>query len=285
LLCWHCIFICSIFWNMNATARLSKREIGALVRTYRQKVGLKGTELASLAHISQSKISKIETGYAGSLRPDELTRILNILKVPEHILQQVVISLGPAQPPAILPVYQELEGNSMLEARAKKTVRAFGVSLVHVLLQTYRYRQALLTLHDVKDLAGEMKRTMLRQDQLWERGKTFHILLAESVLYTCFSNQEIHLAQLDRISRALDLPTKSQVGIIPLEAGLAPRDLGHFTIYDEHTVLDALQSREIETTDPEIVTTYVQVFDQLESLALYGQAAIDRVERAKSHFR
>lgn len=266
-------------------SRLSNAQIGALISGLRKKQGMTGGELAKRSGMSQSKISKIETGFYARPRTEELVQILNILDASKNILQQVAASSSKDSPKLnMMTIYQQLESNASPENRATKTIRFFCTSMIPAILQTVGYRTALLHINGVKDIAGELRRTAVRQDALWEGTKTYHIIISEAALYTRLGTAKVQLGQLDRIERMIDLPGRT-IGILPVEAGMAPADLSQFIIYDESLVVDCLQNRELSTKDAEVIDVYLHNFKRLEALTVYGYEAIERIRRAMEHFR
>ncbi|MEK7152781.1 MAG: helix-turn-helix transcriptional regulator, partial [Patescibacteria group bacterium] len=78
------------------------KQIGETIRTLRRQRNLTGEELARKAGLSQSKISKIETGQYRNLQIKELEIVLNILDAPKTIRQQIQLAMDHLQPDMIV---------------------------------------------------------------------------------------------------------------------------------------------------------------------------------------
>jgi transcriptional regulator with XRE-family HTH domain len=74
------------------TGFVTSKQIGPTLKKLRKQCMLTGLALSASVGISQSKLSKIETGNILP-KPEELAKILNILSVPLNIQQQLFQSL------------------------------------------------------------------------------------------------------------------------------------------------------------------------------------------------
>jgi len=257
------------------------REIGKVISEYRKKQQLTGSELASMMQLSQSKISKIETGYYSQLRPVEIQKIMNILKVPVIISQQILRSITDDTQKHDVRRYYEYSFFSGLSAEiASKTVRIYCNTIVPALLQTTSFRKAFSVANGIEDqLPTELQQIMLRQDQLWEGTRKYELIMPEMVLYSFFASREVHLGQLDRIERTIGAPNV-RIGIIPLEAGTVPSEYGAFALYDERMVVDAITTGEVESTSRNAIRGHLEIFERLSRIAYYGDDAVALIRKA-----
>src|ERR1700691_1655660 len=120
--------------------------IGQLIRELRRQRNMTGGELAQRIGLSQSKISKIETGLDTNIPSSRIEKILNILEAPQTIRQQIQASLGNSD---IVQVRRlrtrpvSAHERALEELRVVNLLRTFSFNLCPALLQTVEYREAL----------------------------------------------------------------------------------------------------------------------------------------------
>jgi transcriptional regulator with XRE-family HTH domain len=264
------------------------RQAGQALRDLRKKARLTGGELGVRAGLSQSKISKIENGQYGKLAPEEVNKLLNILKAPSSISQQIHLVIGSIDHGSRTFVPYDINDfsktNSPQEKRAHY-VRIHTIVGVPALLQTAEYRTVLLRQHgqDENAIAKNLKQTFARQDLLWDTGRQFRILMPQAALYTYAGSKTVQLAQLDRLERMTSL-TNLRLGILPTEAGMAFFDMGPFALYDEHTLAMPVASGDLATQDKTEIEYALDVFAALEKLACYDADAIELIRKAAAYF-
>jgi transcriptional regulator with XRE-family HTH domain len=257
--------------------------LGAQLRALRRRAGLSGVELAARAGVSQSKISKIETGRTTPSVEDveQLTRLLG--DPPEHaaVLIDEAKSLASQfrtwramqrQPPSgHQQRYRELEAAAQL-------VRVFQPSLVPGLLQTAEYaRQAFLRgqlTDDPAALAAAVTARLDRQTALFDPSKRFDFLITESALRTRICSETAMKAQIDRIVTLASLENVT-VGYIPATVELSVLPLNGFMLVDDEIVLVETMSAELTLRDTHDVELYTDAFERLSAVALDGTAAAD----------
>jgi transcriptional regulator with XRE-family HTH domain len=256
---------------------MSNQQVGRTIQELRKRRGLTGEELGRKAGLSQSKISKIETGFYPRLQVEEVDKILNILDATDTIRQQIYQELELARPQDLLhrPFhiscsigYYDLEEKSAL-------MRVYTQHLVPVQLQTAEYRVGLLQHFGVpeRDMPVFMKEANKRQDLLWNKQYSFHFLMHESLLYTPEPGQNgPGKQQMDRIERFIGIPNV-KIGLIPLTAGMPLIEHGPFALWDDHTVNIASASGDILSHDKKMIELHMRAFAELDRLAVYGDEA------------
>lgn len=266
---------------------VQSQQVGRLVRQLRKQRDITGIELGKRAGLSQSKISKIETGYYPVLHAAEVEKILNILDAPKTIRQQVSVALGKMN-------MERLQiGVPGLQLRIKppeyrrnvKQYRIFGINLIPVLLQIAPYRHAILKSYsmDQDDINEWMKEMITRQDLLWQKDVSFYFVIHEAALYTSPATTAEQLAQLDRVERVMDIKNVT-LGIIPLQAGLTLTENASFALHDDAMVSKTIANGEIESTDEEDIALHARIFKELERLSVGGDEAKMLIRRAYDYF-
>jgi len=262
-------------------------QIGKTLKKLRRQHGLTGISLGEKVNISQSKISKIETG---SQQPtsEELEKILNILK-PSEIIRQQIYNTYDGQ--KSLDEGKTYTMNFRYNAHAfeveqkAKSVRLFCMTQTPALLQTAGYREGLLHHFDLseEEVQDNLKTTLGRQDRLWAKGRSWHFLILEIGLYTAAAGALAQKGQLDRLERLIGTGQVT-IGIIPYNVGFAVVDISTFVLYDDDHVSMCVAGVDIMSVDKEDVRRHQKIFEELRHKAVYGQEAISLVRAAYDHF-
>ena len=263
------------------------QQIGQLIRQLRRQQGMTGAELGRKAGLSQSKISKIETGSYAVLRPVEVEKILNILNASKTIRQQFAVALGDMRARNTwVKVYNVHLGIKPPEYRQHiKKYRVFGINIIPALLQIPPYRYAVLQSYGIEqDAIREwMKEMVKRQDFLWQKGLSFHFIMSEAALYTLPANIEAQVEQLDRVERMIGMPNIT-IGIVPLQAGLTVTENASFVLHDDKRLVKTIGNGEIESTNEEDLILHARIFKELERSSVVESEAKELIGKARKYF-
>ena len=264
-------------------------ELSAALRRVRKRAGLTGGRLASRTEMSQSKISKIETGKLVPSSVD-IERILRAVKATPEETEEISVLARIAniehqnwRASLRRGLHHKQAELATLEAESS-TFRYFLPAMITGLLQTPEYARASLA-----SLPGDHTRALMkrfeRQAILYDTSKTFTFLLTEQALrWTLCSPAEMPV-QLERIAALSELPNVN-IRVIPLGRDTIPEGpLSTFTVYDQslatvETFTGALLIR--STQDVEL---YLETFHLLEEHALSGAAAREFVRQVADSFR
>ncbi len=148
-------------------------KIGNTLKELRRRQNLTGASLGEKVGLSQSKISKIETG-AYSVTIEEIDRLLNILKPSEIIRQQIYNAFNEQKPYSQSKTYTmnfRHNPNAFDVEQKAKDVCVFCMTQTPALLQTASYREGLLRHFDLseEEIRDNLKMTLCRQDRLWTK--------------------------------------------------------------------------------------------------------------------
>ena len=264
-------------------------ELSKALRRLRKRAGLTGERLASSVGMSQSKISKIETG---KLVPSslDLERILRVVKATPEELAEIsslarVASTEYQNWRASLRrgLHHKQAELATLEATSS-TFRYFLPAMITGLLQTPEYARASLA-----SLPGDHTRALMRRFErqaiLYDTGKQFTFLLTEQALRWPLCGAAAMSVQLERIAALSELPNV-RIGVIPLDRVAIPEGpLSTFTVYDQvlatvETFTGALLIRSAQD-----VALYVDTFRVFEENALFGGEARNFVRQCAQAFR
>jgi transcriptional regulator with XRE-family HTH domain len=262
--------------------------IGRTLRELRKSQGMTGTVLADKTGLSQSKISKIETGANPHILLEDAEKILNILDTPETIRQQILrqIDDGPNRNMKFRPLHiSHAFGRSYELERNASQVCVFTYNVLPALLQTLEYRKSLLENYNLipEKIAEIMSTSLKRQELLWRKDCRFHFVLPEAALYTRLAGVSMQHIQLDRLCQFSGL-ANIKIGIIPLEAGLCPAENGNFAIYDSRALIMCVGTGEIESNDFKDLNQHQRIFAELAQIASYGDNALSLIRKASEHF-
>lgn len=260
--------------------------IGEIIRGLRIEKRMTGIQLSDLADISQSKLSKIETGAIAQPSKVDIDRLLDCLGATDAQRRYVDWSLGQPRSLFIKPFATMYDADLWYQMELQsRTIRMFSTCIPAV-MQTIQWQASIL---EQQLLSTEQRKTavrslLMRQDLLLGGEREYHVVMYESALYSALSDPAVHFAQIDRIERVAEAP-HVKIGVIPFEAGLTPTDIVNFIIYDERFASGAALNSEIPTTDESECAMYVNVFGALASLADYNEGALALLTKAKRFIR
>ena len=253
---------------------------GDELRMLRKKKRVVGIELAKLTGISQSKLSKIETG---ALTPstDDLQRIFGVLKPSRNDAQRLIewgrtlrteyASWRFSHRKGFGPKQLEV---SQLEQKATR-IRVFQPALIPGLLQIPEYARRVLQLANIThqpDLEQALSIRIKRQEILYKSDHKFEFLISESAALSRFCNPAIVRQQLERL-RFFPGLSNVEIGFISSRVALPHTPQCSFVVLDSSSAVVETFTGEVSTVDPRDVEVYNSVFDDFVSVASFGSAA------------
>ncbi|WP_160049935.1 helix-turn-helix transcriptional regulator [Nocardiopsis sp. FR4] len=264
-------------------------ELSKALRRVRKKAGLTGERLASIVGMSQSKVSKIETGKlvpssidverilrALKATPEEIEEISSLARVANTEYQNWRASLRRG-------LHHKQAELATLEATSS-TFRYFLPSMITGLLQTPEYARASLA-----SLPGDHTRALMRrferQSILYDTNKGFTFLLTDQALRWPLCRPGEMSVQLERIAALSELPNV-RIGVLPLDRATVPEGpLSTFTVYDQTLATVETFTGALLIRSAQDVALYVETFRLFEENALFGAQARDFVRQAAEAFR
>jgi transcriptional regulator with XRE-family HTH domain len=184
-----------------------RQSLAEALRDLRRAAGLSGDRLARRCHMSQSKVSRIETGrllptvldvdrMLRALGVDQATRaeLLSLARVANAEYQDVRASVRRG-------LHHRQRELAALEADAKE-MRHFLPTLITGLLQTPEYMRAAMNT-SIEPAAGDTTTAIAlkleRQAVLHDKTKRFEFLLTESAVRWRLCEPSVMAVQLDRL--------------------------------------------------------------------------------------
>jgi transcriptional regulator with XRE-family HTH domain len=263
-----------------------RHQLAAELRRSRELAGLSGRDLAQRIGISQSKVSRIESGATVPSLP-EVTAWARAVQAPAD-RRQLLMALTEMAYTEVQSYRQALQARTHIqdeieerELRARR-VCTFQPSVVPGLLQTAEYARRIFSMaapaYAVDDIAAVLSARLRRQLALYEEDKQFEFVITEAALRWRPGPVKLLLAQLDRISSLATLDNVS-IGLIPLR-GQAISPVSHgFVIYhvddgdwDAFVEVETIHANLI-VNDPDNVGLYQQRWTQLAKMAVFDDDA------------
>jgi transcriptional regulator with XRE-family HTH domain len=273
----------------------AKRAFGVRLRDLRLDAGFNGRELAAATGLHVSKISRAENGRQN---------------LPEEDIRSWAMACGAeGQIPELIAAHRQVEqmwtehrrelraGQKQIQTRAlplyqsAELVRVYEALHVPGILQTFGYaraqRMVTAVLHGlpVGEVEEAARNRLASQPLITEGGgPAFSFLLEATALYTLLGDVEVMGEQFDFLLRSAAMPNVA-LGIIPLGT---PRTLypgEGFYLFDERLLRQEFWSGALDTSRPEDIAYFAKVFGMLRRHAVYGAAAREQIEAARTRLQ
>jgi len=253
--------------------------LGPALKDLRVQRGLSGKRLAELAGLSQSKISRIETGVTTPSEAD-VVRLTGALGADETLTRQLLAEARRSRE----RVKEWESGEVDLASRQQETehieaaatdFKVFQPTLVIGLLQISSYAEAVLSAMQklaAPDLSGTPARAVSarvhRQEILDEETRRFDFVMTEAALSNRYCSAEDMLAQIRRIEQMAQRPNIT-ISIIPNDLpGWTVPPLHAFSIYDDRYVFVDLFDTGLSKHDESEDGFYGRVFAAMKAQAV-----------------
>lgn len=268
--------------------------LAAELAALRRQVGMTTTRLAAVTGMSQSKISRLESG---NHRPDQgdIIRYLDGLGIPENGDRAKILSI--AQQAAGRGWWESIPMDSRqalyanLEAGAV-TIREWQQNVIPGLLQTSTFTDAVTTNDDLivaaiekAEPADTVRARAERQRMLRLKEVTYEVIIDEIVIRRPSAPRPVLVEQLRHLA---DDGRSATVRVLPVNAEIDSYTIPRspFSIYtfddpDDPTVVavDTVTSDLILTAKDE-VKQYEQLFNRLRKAALSVQDSKAMIRKA-----
>ena len=258
------------------------------MREARRTAGLTGERLAARCGISQSKISKIETGKILASVTD-VERILTALGARQDLTDELLALARVAntefqstRADMRRGLYRKQRELAALEADAAH-IRFFLPTMITGLLQTPEYARTSLGVFP-GDHAQAIAKRLDRQGSLYNRAKRFTFLLTEAAVRWQLVEPSIMAVQMGRLASLAELPN-IRLGIIPLDTCIPDGPLNTFTVYDDRIATAETFGGVIMMRDPRDVAYHLELFAFFERYAVFGDEVRKLLEQYAHNFR
>ena len=269
-----------------------RQHLADALRDLRRASGLSGERLARRCGMSQSKVSRIETGR---LLPSmiDVDLMLQALGV-DHETRNELLTLARVASAEYQDIRETVRRGLQHRQRELATweadatrVRHFLPALITGLLQTPEYMQtAMNTALDpvTADTSKAIAIKLERQALLHNPGKRFEFLLTESAVRWRLCEASVMAAQMDRLVEVSRLPSV-RIGVLPLSVKVAHGPMSTFVTYDERLVTLELYTGLLVLRDPKDIEHYGALFKFFRSRALWTDEARAFIAKVAEEFR
>ncbi|MET9252262.1 Scr1 family TA system antitoxin-like transcriptional regulator [Streptomyces sp. NPDC003717] len=254
----------------------SRTDLAETLRDLRKRAGLTGDRLARRCNMSQSQISKFETGKR-TPSPVDVERILRALEIPPRIAADIMALTRIAN--------TEWQGKRLswrrgaekrqaelaaLEAEAAE-FRYFLPSMITGLLATPDFIRASLS-HTPGDPLNILARKLERQTVLYDESKAFTFLLTEQAARWAIVPAPAMAVQIDRLISLSRLPNV-RIGVLPIGAVIPRGPMNTFTVYGTRLATVENFTGRLVFRDPRDVGELLAIFSLFESHACFDEEA------------
>jgi transcriptional regulator with XRE-family HTH domain len=238
-------------------------KVSGTLRDLRARSGLSGVRAAAMAGMSQSRISRIESGVFVP-KDAEIRSLCRLYRAPASVTRELlraVADLRAETGPARL-VIRRGDAHKLQQRIARietdsADIGVFQPALIPGLLLT------------ADDLEGAVTARTARA-QILGSDRTFTFVMAEGALRWQASSPGVMAAQLDHLA---ELAGRLRIGVIPWTRPASVFTTTGFSLYDRRTVILGTRSGTSFITDPRDVADYLKLFDALTGLAVFGPKA------------
>ncbi|WP_158885459.1 helix-turn-helix domain-containing protein [Amycolatopsis anabasis] len=268
-------------------------DLAGVLRALRKAAGLSGERLGVKAHMSQGKVSRIETGKIIPTVAD-VQRILRALEVPPDRAAEL-LKLARAANIDFLSrkrvrqisarVYQQSLGSMLMHS---DEVRCVFPALLPGFLQTPAYVRGVVYHPLSKNSVPrreEIIAAKLGQHEMLHSGKTrFSMLFTEAAVRVPIVGPEDMAEQVEYLKRMSTLPAVD-LAIIPAERQIQLPPGNTFIVYDQRAVYTETHAGVINLRDPAQVEEHLELFEYFWSHAVKGKEARELLRGIADEFR
>jgi transcriptional regulator with XRE-family HTH domain len=259
------------------------------LRSLRKGAGLSGVEAARRAHLSQSKVSRAETG-SFLLSEDELRGLCRVYDAPAEVVGDLVrMTIELREDSTAARVVLQRGGWWMqqrigrIEAEAQM-IRSFTPAVVIGLLQTRDYIDALLGQSLEPEDRERMILARIERQRVLDTTRRFVFVMAEGALRWNMGGAALMADQLDKMIAESRRPNV-RLGVIPWTTPAHVPALHGFTIYDSRAVLLGTQTATAIITDDQNVEDYEAHWAELLPPTSWGDDARDVIGAVAADYR
>lgn len=266
--------------------------LAGTLRKLRKAAGLSGERLAARCAMSQSRISRIESGKQLPTVVD-VDRILTALEVPAEAATELLALARRAN--VEYTSWRAVAETGLWRKQAElkaiaescKMERHFLPAMLSGLLQVPEYARAALSpvmdTDPARDIDRAVQARLERQTVLEDESRSFVFLLTEQAVKWRYVDRPAMARQCAHIAALAERPN-IDVHIVPLTASVPTGALNSYVIHDDRLVIAELLSGEVTMKDPKDIAHHVAVFEHFQMHALSGARATSFLLAARDEF-
>lgn len=263
------------------TGHRGRRNLAETLKQLSKAAGLSGERLGVRAAMSQSKISRIESGRSLPSVAD-VERLLKALEVPPAVREEMLslarnanVEYTSLRSSARLGIWRKQAELKAL-AESSSVVRQFLPVIPSGLIQTREYARAVLTPgvagRPARDIDRAVQARLDRQDVLNDDSRRFYFVLTEQAVRLRRATSSIMLDQLRHMIET-SKRTNVELAILPNYTVVNASPLNLFVIYDDRLVTVELFSGTVALRDYRDIEYHLNVFEHFHERAVTGDDA------------
>lgn len=278
---------------------VQSRRLARTLRRWRERAGYSVERAAEELLCGAGTVSRMETG--GSAEPLRVKAALELYGAPDKLVADMVEAAKRRRRRGVLrrPYYdfvsQTFAEYLDLENEASE-LACFQIDIVHGLLQTEDYAQALISsageVIEPDDMDKFLRLRMDRQQRLTgENPMALRVVLGESALYTEVGGPEVLHAQLDHLIELAESSPNIKVRVLPYTAGGHPAVGCNYSVLAFPVAEDTVEPEVIYTEnivsfvlqdDSDEVARFQRIYDQVWGMTVDTQASVEMMRRAQA---
>ncbi len=252
---------------------------------------MKQIPAATAVGISQPGLSRIEKGKAVpepdivdalarmyGADPDMIARLVELATAirPEHLDSRIIMQRG-------INHFQERLGKIELSS---VLIRAYQPNIILGILQTSAYAQVVFGSRGrtAQQVADGVAARLARQKDLADTRRQWVLIQTEGALDWCVRDPALMAEQINYVADVSQLPNV-RIGLIRRRTPttvLAPHG---FHIFDGRAVQIGTKTATALVDDPGDIATYEDLFNELESMAVFGEDARAELRRIADEYK
>jgi transcriptional regulator with XRE-family HTH domain len=266
----------------------SRRRLAAELRRFRDRAGMSGRQLAEHIGISQSKVSRIESGLTIPSAPEVAAwaAAVNASDTAAELLAALTDTVYTEVQPWHVALRKKVHLQDELQEleNRTRTKLTYEPSVVPGLLQTAEYARRVFMMFDPAyaelDIPAVVAGRLDRQVALFDPAQRFGFLITEGALRWRPGPPAVLLSQLDRIGSLSTLENVS-IGLIPHAAQALTYVPHAFNIFEpadpdaDALIMVETVHANLTINDPVDIALYRRQWSLLEQMAVSGDAARD----------
>ncbi|MGA4841336.1 helix-turn-helix domain-containing protein [Streptomyces sp. G45] len=265
----------------SSSVQAAREALAARLREIRLDAGITKRELAARCEWSEAKSSRIENARTAP-SDDDLRAWCRACDAADHAPALVAAN---RQADSMYVQWKRLQRTGLKQLQKAnlplfertKNFKVYCSNVIPGFLQTPGYATALLraiaTFRGLPDdVADAVTARMDRSSIIRESGRTFAILLEETVLRYRLGGAGVMAGQLGSLLSSMDLASVS-LGIIPAGVERTMWPIESFTVFDDKRVDHEPLSASVKIEAPDEVVQYLKAFAELHRQAVYGAEA------------
>lgn len=276
-----------------------RRRLSVELRRLREQAGLSGRQLAEQIGISQSKVSRVESGATMPTTP-EVSAWAAAVDASASMAEKLLL-LTDAAYTEVHPWDTALHDQSHLQDHIQEIENRTGTKLTYEpsvvpgLLQTAEYARRVFTMFEPSyaelDIPAVVAGRLDRQIALFDQTKRFSFLITEAALRLRVGPSAMLASQLDRIGSLSTLENVS-IGLIPQDADVITHVPHGFVIFEpvsretgDALVLVETVHANLTVSQPGHVALYQRQWSLLADMAVYNGDARDLLAAISADIR